>query len=97
MRIVPVVLLSAFVAGLPPAKAAQVRAASTTFIADAETVPLSVVLKKIEKRYGVHILYSIDDIRPYRVPSKLMGKTVNEALDNVLLGLPITYSVKVSL
>ena len=94
MRIVPVVLLSAFVAGLPPAKAAQVRAASTTFIADAETVPLSVVLKKIEKRYGVHILYSIDDIRPYRVHSKLIGKTVNEALDNVLLGLPITYSVK---
>ena len=55
--------------------------------------PLTKVLKELEVRFNTKIVFSYDDLASYKVNAKVKANTVNEALNQVLVGLPISYTI----
>lgn len=55
--------------------------------------PLTKVLKDLEVRFNTKIVFSYDDLASYKVNAKVKANTVNEALNQVLVGLPVSYTI----
>lgn len=56
--------------------------------------PLTAVLKQLEERFSQSIVFNYDELGTYKVNAKVSATTAEEALRQVLSGLPVTYTVK---
>lgn len=55
---------------------------------------LTSVLKQLEEKFSTKIVFSYEDLGTYKVNAKVNARNVEEALKQVLAGLPVTYTIK---
>ena len=88
-------ILSFFIMLLPgligPSAGAQNNKVKYERVINGQT--LTSVLKQLEDTYGTKIVFSYDELSPYKVKSRVNAQTIEEALIQVLAKLPVTYSV----
>lgn len=56
--------------------------------------PLSGALKKLEQASGYRVLFTYDDVQAYRITATLHQTSVIEAIQKIINGKPLTYSIK---
>ena len=56
--------------------------------------PLTKVLKELEERFNSKIVFSYDDLSKYKVTATVKANNLNSALNQVLVGLPVSYTQK---
>lgn len=88
-------ILSFFIMFLPgligPSAGAQNNKVEYERVINGQT--LTSVLKQLEDTYGTKIVFSYDELSPYKVKARVNAQTIEEALKQVLAKLPVTYSV----
>lgn len=55
---------------------------------------LSTALKKIEKASGYKLIFSYEDVEPYRISASFIRKNVRDILDALFVGKPFNYTVQ---
>ncbi|MGN0282362.1 MAG: SusC/RagA family TonB-linked outer membrane protein [Prevotella sp.] len=53
---------------------------------------LTSVLKQLEEKFSTKIVFSYEDLGTYKVSARVNANNIEEALKQVLKGLPVTYS-----
>lgn len=61
---------------------------------EAKQVLLSDALKALENKSGTTVVFTYDDVASYRVDASIYEKDVRDALDILLEGLPLHYTIK---
>ena len=61
---------------------------------EAKQVLLSDALKVLENKSGTTVVFTYDDVASYRVDASIYEKDVRDALDILLEGLPLHYTIK---
>ncbi|WP_455672615.1 TonB-dependent receptor domain-containing protein [Phocaeicola sp.] len=56
--------------------------------------PLPSALKKLEQISDYRILFTYDDIQQYNVTVSIKNETIGQAMDKVMEGTPLTYTLK---
>jgi len=63
-----------------------------TVVSQNEALPN--VLKKVEKASGFRIMFTYDEVQQYNVSASVVNQTVNNAMRQILKGLPFKFTVK---
>ena len=56
--------------------------------------PLPVALKKLEQASGHRILFTYSDVENYQTTSSIHDASITQAVDKVLEGKPLNYTLK---
>ena len=54
--------------------------------------PLTTVLKQLEEKFGMKIVFSYEDLDKYKVNASVKATNITDALTQVLKGLPVIYN-----
>ena len=54
--------------------------------------PLTTVLKQLEERFNTKIVFSYEDLASYKVNAKVKANNLTDALNQVLAGLPVSFT-----
>ena len=76
--------------GLSTASAQQSKAKYERVI---NAQPLTTILKQLEETFSKKIIFSYEDLASFRVNGKISANSVDDALKQALVGLPVTYTV----
>ena len=85
------VCMAIMLAGGSAAAVAQPEAGSAKMERVIKNKPLADVLKELEKRFGTRIVFAYEDISACRVSATVRAKSLTEALNQVLAGLPVGW------
>ena len=64
-----------------------------TFEKEIIELPLPTVLKQLEKTSGYVFSYSVDLVSKYKITKTINVRTIEDAMSQLLEGLPLSYSV----